>query len=173
MFPANDNTRRSERIHNEISELADLLESAVQTADMEDHTGRRHRVVTAIDRKPVETFLYRAVNVLPGAADHLAMLHARWEEAEKKADVLAAEVTRLKAAREWIPVSERLPPEREIVHLYVERFPARPPGQRGERTTAVNGCHVGGKWRAFGIDVDFVPTAWMPLPQPPEADRAE
>jgi hypothetical protein len=65
---------------------------------------------------------------------------------------------------EWIPVSKRFPEEGEEVLVYL--FDGRSPYLAWIQD---------GLWRTedFVVDADYEPVAWMPLPEPYQAERLE
>jgi hypothetical protein len=67
-------------------------------------------------------------------------------------DALRAEVERLKEAQRWIPVSEAHPPANEMVLVCIGRW----------YHLTVSCIDQFGVWRGY------MPTHWMPLPEPPK-----
>jgi hypothetical protein len=68
-----------------------------------------------------------------------------------------ADIIRIAAEPEWIPVTERLPPDRTVVLAW-----------SGKRVAF--GYISYGNWidPLYGLVIPNAPTHWMPLPAPPE-----
>lgn len=92
-----------------------------------------------------------------------------WPDAElhyEAADAIADLITALTASNEviakskpkWIPVTERLPEDRKMVLATVD----------GVVRIAFYGNYMWEEVETYSI---FYPTHWMPLPQPPKADK--
>jgi hypothetical protein len=67
---------------------------------------------------------------------------------------LRAEVERLKEARRWIPVKKAHPPANKMVLVHISEW----------RDLSVSCIDPFGIWRGY------LPTHWMPLPEPPKRE---
>ena len=75
------------------------------------------------------------------------------------------EQKRLEAEKiRWIPVTERLPKEGDIVLVYGDLYPNKHDGG----VIAVSKRMDWNYWQGFGRERDI--THWMPLPEPPKEE---
>lgn len=87
-----------------------------------------------------------------GECDHPHPDALAMEALDAENKQLRAEVERLKEARRWIPVSKAHPPANKMVLVCIGRW----------YHLTVSCIDQFGVWRGY------LPTHWMPLPQPPK-----
>lgn len=116
-----------------------------------------------------DTQMWETLQCLPDAVEHL--IHGDPDDADsvKASDAVKwaiAEIARLREARRWVPVGERLPTVQGD-----DVLTARGPWEDGGYSI-VRGWWNGECWMFYGSDMDSPPVAfWQPLPPGPEVEN--